>query len=238
MSFQEIDPPQDDSSERFSIFGPSVAVELAKATQAAKGTVAGMLGNPPDSPDPPKPCEADTETVESKGKRRTPDPASQEPEGDGSEKPVNLQRWAIGVEADRWWVFQWFSNHKEWRERGRLDLPRGRVRGLARLLAEHGGTISKDQAVDLFRTDGKQTWGRKKVYDSVCVPARRDLVKAIRGAVSRVSKQKVQGDPIPWDQSAQAWQAAIEIGYSVKDHDGKLNFKTRDQLDSTDLADL
>ncbi len=50
-------------------------------------------------------------------------------------RPVKLGHWAVAMEHDTWWLFQWFGSKQKWCERGQIDLPEGnRFKWLSGLL--------------------------------------------------------------------------------------------------------
>ena len=71
----------------------------------------------------------------------------------------------------------------------------------------------------------------KQLREKVITPSLSKLRTTITDAVKRVDKNITAVDnPIPYDATGALWQAAIEIGYAVKNDDGKLVFKLSEEI--------
>jgi len=151
-------------------------------------------------------------------------------------KPVKLSHWAIGLDGDTWWLFQWFGNHQKWRERGKIDLPRGMPTTLAKAMAENGGSISKSRTISLFRTGNRTAWSDDKVFNDTCKQAKKRLAKAIQTAIHRVSQCDVNDDPIPFDAEYEAWRGAVQVGFGGRDDRNELQFQTLEQVEQGDYG--
>lgn len=147
-------------------------------------------------------------------------------------RKVDLSRWAFGFDSKRWYVFHGkaVDGKVTWIEPTLVESLKGQRAKFALAIAEHGGVISRQEVVDLLRVGDRQRMEPKDVYRKVAVPTRAKLAGTIREAVARASGQEVRGNPLRWDGRSQSWRAAVEIGYAVPDDDGRLQFRTHEQL--------
>lgn len=160
-----------------------------------------------------------TQVQESPKKQSTK--ASQEPRPPLNHK-LNLGRWAVGLEdGNKWWLF----HHAEhgWEQRGQVEIPGGKPHTLLSQIAENGGSIGRDTALNHFKL---QYQGRldNDIVRQVTY-GMTDLRKAIRESIARAIRSEIPTsiDPIP--KEGDGWRAAIQVGYAVQDDDGGLSFR-------------
>ena len=177
-----------------------------------------------------------TATAESAGDS---EPAENKAETVSRKQPPKLKNWAIGLADQGWRVFQWTLPQKDWRERGKIDLPRGRVTQLAQALAEHGGALSREEAIKTLAVSGTSS---ETVWRSRCQPARREFVKVVRRTIAEIAgSNSITEDPMPLDANGDGWRCEVAIGYAQRERDlaGKIRlaFKRREEIDAENEAD-
>jgi len=153
-------------------------------------------------------------------------------DGPGHPRGPQFENWALGIEhGDVWQVFK--RTGDQWRHQGRLrNLSSGRQAELLKAIAEGGGFLSDHAATQLIRktySDSDKTRIQKIVR-----PVLSQLRKVMREATGAVHTQV---DPLPRDKHLHGWQTKIEVGYALQDDKGKLTFKTREQLSSSEYLD-
>jgi hypothetical protein len=144
-----------------------------------------------------------------------------------------LENWALAIEhGDAWHIFRKFGS--AWRHHGRAEgLARGRQEQLLGLLADNGGFLSDYEAVK---------WVRATFSDH----DRKQIMKIIKPELSRLRKfirrnLNVTGarvDPLPRDKHARGWRAVVQIGYAVKNDDGRLEFTLREVISGGEQLDF
>jgi hypothetical protein len=191
------------------------------------GNIAGYLeerlkhgGELPPEPEPTKP--AQVAVVD-----------ATEPAADDDkpvEHDVNLSNWALALSETGWVLF---GKHREqWRERGKVELSRGRVDALARALVKREGRISKDEAIQALKSADHHRKNGRWIFNSVCKPARRDLARDIQRSIERVSTHRVKvSNPVLWCAEDDCWRTAIEVGYAVRMDNHKLAFRKASEID-------
>ena len=167
------------------------------------------------------------------------EPAENKAETVSRKQPPKLKNWAIGLADQGWRVFQWTLPQKAWRERGKIDLPRGRVTQLAQALAEHGGALSREEAIKTLAVSGTSS---ETVWRSRCQPARREFVKVVRRTIAEIAgSNSITEDPMPLDANGDGWRCEVAIGYAQRERDlaGKIRlaFKRREEIDAENEAD-
>ena len=153
--------------------------------------------------------------------------------GNAKEKrAIKWSHWAIGMgeKPEEWRLFHWFGDKHRWCDRGCAEIPAGRATKLATAMVERGGQISKSDAIILFCTGDRRNRSRKEVFDRVCKQARKDLAKAIREDVARITHTATGGNPIPWNNDSRGWIAAVQMGLAVRDDKGGLRFRHEEDM--------
>jgi hypothetical protein len=190
-------------------------------------------------------CEACREVMDScnaigQARRNASIDNESEDDNEGMSRPsdkarLTLSHWAIGYDERGWWLFHNVAvaggtrKTNIWRERGKVEIPKGNPDTIARALADEGGSITRDHVAKLFKDDcmGKT---QRQLSRSVLKPAFMKLRTAIRAAVCRCAKRREEDIPMPirWTRSDATWRAEIAIGYAEKDDEGKLTFRKKD----------
>ncbi len=150
-----------------------------------------------------------------------------------STEKTEFGRWAFGFDSRQWFLFRKkkVGDRVTWIEPSLAERLKGQPAQFALAIAEHGGAISREEAVGLFRTGDRRRMSPKGVYKNVVVPTRSKLAIMIREAVARAcGVEKIAGDPVRWDANSQSWRAVVEVGYAVKDDDDRIQFRTAEQL--------
>jgi hypothetical protein len=151
-------------------------------------------------------------------------------------KQPEFSRWAIASgNGKEWWLFHY--RNSQWQQSGRLaSLSNSKVAGkVARKLADSGGNVSKSEFIGCMKEDYP---GNTK--DAIINVVERHLSairKEIRESIGNFGKfDRVEANPIPYDDKAKGWQAKIEIGFAIKSGD-RLVFQTKEQLTARDEAE-
>jgi hypothetical protein len=144
-----------------------------------------------------------------------------------------LEHWALAIEySGTWHLF-----HKlgaAWQHRGRVrGVPKGRQEELLKAFAAEGGFLSDAAAVKLVRQTASG-YDRRKILGSI-KPDLSRLRKVIR---TNLNITQAGLDPLPRDRQTRGWQARVAIGYAIKNDDGQLEFKLREQLSGEELPDI
>jgi hypothetical protein len=142
-----------------------------------------------------------------------------------------LENWALAVE----YPGTWHLFHKlgaAWQHRGRVrGLTKGRQEELLNAFAADGGFLSDAAAVKLV-SQTASGYDRRKILGSI-KPDLSRLRKVIR------TNLNITGvDPLPRDRQTRGWQARVAIGYAIKNDDGQLEFKIREQLSGEESLDI
>lgn len=165
---------------------------------------------------------------------------SEDSAGDGPEDPtskvrqIRLANWAIAVEDGKTFrLFHRTGQNADWRESGKVDVPKGLQRTALRVLADKDGVLTKDEAVKAFQTTSLGM-SNKEIRERVVTPTLNKVRSTIKDAIARVQKVTVKpsniGDPLPYDKSSKAWRSVIVVGFAEQDDDGKrLRFVTKSQ---------
>jgi hypothetical protein len=150
----------------------------------------------------------------------------------GHPRGPQFENWALGIEhGDVWQVFKRIGD--QWRHQGRLrNLSAGRQAEMLKAIAEGGGFLSDHAATQLIRetySDSDKTRIR-----NIIKPVLSQLRQLMRRVVSAAD---TQADPLPRDKHTHGWQTKIQVGYAIQDEKGKLMFKSREQLSSSEWLD-
>jgi hypothetical protein len=152
---------------------------------------------------------------------------SNSPPADASAITPKLQNWAVGQDGRATWCL-FHRRGDVWNERGRIAIPTGNQAILLGALAQNGGALSKNEARKLLAPAyrGKSD---AELGQSITETLAR-IKKAIREAIAEASNCSVDLVKNPIPNYRPDWRAAIEIGYAVKADDGRLVFRTREQM--------
>ena len=160
--------------------------------------------------------------------------------GDGNqdstrnERQIRLANWAIAVENGKTFrLFHRRGQKADWRESGKVDVPRGLQRSALLVLADKEGALTKDEALKAFQAT-REGMSNSEIIKSVVTPTLTKLRSTIKAAIARVPKVTVEpseiGDPLPYDASSNAWRSEIVVGFAEKVDMGKrLRFVTKSQ---------
>lgn len=113
-----------------------------------------------------------------------------------------------------------------------MGIAKGWQADLLTRFAEGGGYLSDDEAVKLAR----------RTY-SDC--DRKQIMKLITPEISKLRKviHKNMGctglstDPLPRDKQRKGWQAAVQIGFAIKNDEDRLEFKLFQELSREERLD-
>jgi hypothetical protein len=154
-----------------------------------------------------------------------------------------LTDWAFGLEhgvaRPKWHVFK--KHRGEWRQRELLQgLLGGTQPVLLKAFAAGGGFLGKREAFKLVGPSASASDYRKIM--GIIKPELSRLRALLRRAVGCSNKRV---DPLPWDGPNHGWRAAVEIGYALEidgqhigEGQGRLQFKTQEQLRDSERLDL
>jgi|GEM_PF-6349286 len=160
--------------------------------------------------------------------------APTEPARSQAGEPISLAEWAVGIGAERCILFRKFKD--KYRDQLPLEISAGRQKKLLEQFAQRGGHVSRSDAVK---------------SDPVGLPERNlekatKLLKTIKSEISKIRASIRNGiaraygtdasclndDPLPW--SGDGWSAKIKIGYAVTDQSGRYQFRTYQEMKSSD----
>src|SRR5262249_52614102 len=128
--------------------------------------------------------------------------------------------WAFAIEhGGACQLFRHFGD--AWRHQGKAQgITPGRQEDLLLSFAKGGGLLTVEEAVRSVQQTASRE-DRMKIL-SLLKPALSRLRRAIR---SNLNVTDMRANPLPWDKHARAWQAAVQIGYAVRNDEGRLEFK-------------
>lgn len=160
--------------------------------------------------------------------------------GDGKQdsarkkRQICLANWAIAVEDGKTFrLFHRRGQKTDWRESGKIDIPKGLQRALLLALADNEGALTKDEAIEAVEQNGKGM-SNSTIMKSTVTPTLTKLRSTIKAAIVRVAKPTLEsgeiGDPLPYCESSKSWRSEISIGFAELNDDGKrLRLVTKSQ---------
>jgi hypothetical protein len=161
----------------------------------------------------------------------------QEAAPSSGEQEKKASRWrfeqcAVGIDGARKW--QRFTRHgSEWRHRGPLKgLRKGLREKLLRAFAEYGGGLGRADALKTAAGGPFHPTDASKLMKKI-KPEMSELREILRAAFGVTDK----ADPLPWEDKAEAWHARIHIGFATKDDQGRLTFRTMEELSREEALD-
>jgi hypothetical protein len=160
--------------------------------------------------------------------------------GDGKQdstreqRKIRLANWAIAVEDGE--TFRLFHRHgqrADWRESGKVDIPKGQQRAVLLALADNEGELTEDEATKAVE-DKRQGMSNKAIMKIKVTPTLTKLRSTIKAAIARVAKTTPESceidNPLPYCNSSKSWRSDISIGFAELNDDGdRLRFVTKSQ---------